>query len=85
MKTKRLITLKPKKRLSEPNIFIEDFYQQVKNRLNDQDYRLFVQIAEGKHTIVELAELMQISRDTIYQRKAYILKRIHDLKQCLIN
>src|SRR5699024_8968834 len=67
------------------DLFIEDFLKQVKSRLTDQEYLLLLYIVEGKYTVLELAELLNVSRDTIYQRKNKIQKRLHGLKECLMN
>lgn len=67
------------------SIYIEDFLKQAKVRLSTEDYQLLLHLMEGKYTMQELAELMGVSRDTIYQRRKKIQGRLKDLKECLIH
>lgn len=67
------------------NLYVDDFLQQAKPRLSDEDYLLVLYMCEGKYTVLELANLMGVSRDTIYQRRKKIQLRLKDLKECLIN
>ena len=69
---------------SSYSLYIEDFFQQAKRRLAAEDYLLVLYMSEGKYTMNELANLMGVSRDTIYQRKKRIQLRLQDLKECLI-
>src|SRR5699024_768126 len=61
---------------TQTNIYIEDFLKQAQDILSEKDYSLLLHIVEGKYTIDELAGLMGVSRDTIYQRKKKIQQRL---------
>src|SRR5690625_2553586 len=67
------------------SLYIEDFLKQARRRLTVEDYLLVLYMSEGKYSMNELANLMGVSRDTIYQRKKRIQLRLQDLKECLIN
>ncbi len=67
------------------SIYIEDFLKQAQARLSAEDYQLLLHLMEGKYTMQELAELMNVSRDTIYQRRQKMQGRLRDLKECLIH
>ena len=68
---------------TQTNIYIEDFLKQAQGRLSEEDYSLLLHIVEGKYTMDELAGLMGVSRDTIYQRKKKIQQRLLNIKDCL--
>lgn len=67
------------------SIYIEDFLKQAQVRLSAEDYQLLLYLMEGKYTMQELAELMGVSRDTIYQRRQKMQGRLKDLKECLMH
>jgi len=69
----------------ETNIHIEEFFRLAEQRLSKQDYKLLLYLAEEKYTEQELADLMNVSRSTIYQRKKRIKARLSGIKKCLIN
>lgn len=70
---------------TQNNLYINDFLQQAKPRLSEEDYLLVLYMCEGKYTVLELANLMGVSRTTIYQRRKRIQLRLQDLKECLID
>jgi len=67
------------------NVFIEDFLTQAKRRLSKQDYLLLLYLIQDNNTVQELADIMGVSRDTIYQRKKKIQTRLQDIKKCLMD
>lgn len=67
------------------HLLIDDFLRQAKLRLSQQDYLLLLHIIEDRHTVPQLAEMMRVSKDTIYQRKKKIRSRLQDIKECLMN
>lgn len=66
-------------------LFISDFLNHAKNRLVEQDYLLLLYLVEGKRTVKEMARLMNVTRDTIYQRKNKIQEQLFNLKECLMD
>ena len=70
---------------SSASLYIEDFLKQARARLAVEDYRLLLYLVEGTYTMKELAKLLGVSRDTIYQRRKRIQDRLQDLKECLIH
>lgn len=70
---------------STTTLYIEDFLAQAKSRLSDEDYLLLLYLVDGKYTLNELAKLLAVSRDTLYQRRKKIQTRLQDLKGCLMN
>lgn len=70
---------------STSSLYIEDFLRQAKNRLTKNEYILLLHLSEGKHSLMDIADLLSISRDTLYQRKKKIREKLDDLKECLIN
>ncbi|HLR92856.1 MAG TPA: sigma-70 family RNA polymerase sigma factor [Atopostipes sp.] len=69
--------------ISEGSVYIEDFLTKAQVRLTESEYLLFLYLAEGKYTITEIAELMNVSRGTVYKRRAKIQKKLEDIKECL--
>lgn len=67
----------------ESNVFLEDFLRQAKLRLTDSEYTLFMYLAEGHYTITEIADLLEVSRGTIYSRRNNMQVKIQDLKEYL--
>jgi len=67
------------------SFFIEDFLKQAKEKLSKQDFLLLLYIIEDNNTAQELADIMNVSRDTIYRRKKKIQTKLQDIKECLIN
>ena len=64
-------------------MFLEDFLKQAKIRLTDSEYTLFMYLAEGHYTITEIADLLEVSRGTIYSRRQNMQVKIQDLKEYL--
>lgn len=69
----------------QSSLFIEDFLQQAKKRLSPKDHELFLYLLEDTYTIQQLANMLKVSRDTIYKRKQKIQERLHGVKECLIH
>lgn len=69
--------------LLNTNLHIQDFLSEARKRLSYQDYLLLMFIAEGSHSMVEIAEYLEITPSTIYQRKKKIQKRLEGIKGCL--
>lgn len=69
--------------LSTSELYLEDFFTQAKKRLSDDDYLLLLYISEDQYTMQEIADLMGLSRETIYQRKKRIQQKLQDIKYCL--
>lgn len=67
----------------DSNLYTDDFFRLAKRRLSPEDFTLLIQLAEGKHTMSELAEKHGIVRATVYQRKERIQNRLADIKDCL--
>ncbi len=67
----------------ESNVFLRDFIRQVQSRLTDSEFLLFNYLAEGEYTTTQIAELMQVSRGTIYARRNNIQMKIQDIKHYL--
>ncbi len=67
------------------SVYIEDFLKQAQVRLSTADYQLLLYLMEEKYTMQELAELIGVSRDTIYQRRKKIQGRLKDIKECLMH
>lgn len=67
----------------ETDLYTDDFFRLAKKRLSPEDFTLLIQLAEGKHTMSELAEKHGIVRATVYQRKERIQNRLADIKDCL--
>lgn len=65
------------------DIVLSDFFCQAKKMLTDEDYLLLLFLADEEYTIDKIAEEMQVSRSTIYQRKSRIQERLQDIKDCL--
>lgn len=69
--------------LPESNVFLDDFLSQAKSRLSESEFLLFTYLAEGDYTITEIADLMQVSRGTIYNRRNNMQVKIQDIKHYL--
>lgn len=69
--------------LPEKNVFIEEFFKLAKERLSESEYQLLQYLAEERYSISEIAEIFDVSRGTIYNRKNKMLLKIQDLKECL--
>lgn len=69
----------------ENNLFLEDFMKQAQSRLSESEYLLFTYLAEGDYNMTQIADLMQVSRGTLYQRKNKMQVKIADLKHYLTN
>lgn len=67
----------------ESNLSTEDFFHLAKKRLSEKEYLLLIQLAEGQHTMQELADEYGVARDTIYQWKHKIQNRLEGIKDCL--
>lgn len=70
-------------KLPESELFLDDFSKQAKARLTEGEYLLFTYLAEGNYTITEIADLMEVSRGTIYSRRHNMQIKIQDLKHYL--
>ena len=69
--------------LLNTNLHIQDFLSEARKRLSYQDYLLLMFIAEGSHSVVDIAEFLGLAPSTIYQHKKKIQKRLEDIKGCL--
>ncbi|AXY26224.1 hypothetical protein CL176_09555 [Suicoccus acidiformans] len=61
------------------------FFEEVKRRLNPEDTLLFWLLFDDSYTMSEIAELLGISRPTLYARKRNLQATLEDLKDLLIN
>lgn len=64
----------------ETNIFLDEFFKHAQTRLSETEFLLFNYLAEGKYNITQIADMMQVSRSTIYKRRHNIQVKIQDIK-----
>lgn len=69
----------------ESDLSTDEFFRLAKKRLSTEDFSLLLELAEGKHTMDELAKKHGVVRATIYQRKERIQTRLADIKDCLMD
>lgn len=67
----------------ESDFLLDDFSKKVKGRLTEAEYLLFRYLAEGHYTITEIADLLEVSRGTIYSRRNNMQVKLQDLKNYL--
>lgn len=66
-------------------IYLEEFFQLAKDRLTDEEYLLLLYLSEDIHTVSDIAVIFDVSRDTIYQRKKHIQKKLYNIKELIIH
>jgi len=71
--------------LLNSNLHIQDFLKQARKRLTYEDYLLLMFLVEGEYSMADIAEFLQITISTIYERKKKIQQRLQGIKNCLIN
>lgn len=66
--------------LLNTDLHIQDFLNQARKRLTYEDYLLLMFIVENNHSVEEIAQFLEITPSTIYQRKKRIQKRLEGIK-----
>lgn len=64
----------------ESNVFLREFMSEVRKKLTDSEYLLFSYLAEGDYTMTEIADLMAVSRGTLYNRRQNMQIKIEEFK-----
>ena len=70
---------------SDTTLFVQEFMKEAVKRLSKHEVVLLHYLVENTYSISELCQRMNVSRDTIYQRKNKIKEKLEGLKECLIN
>ncbi|MGO4929526.1 sigma-70 family RNA polymerase sigma factor [Fundicoccus sp. Sow4_F4] len=60
------------------------FLEEVRRRLDREEYELFLMLSDETLTVTEIARRYGVGRKTIYQRKNKIVDKINDLKTLLL-
>lgn|SRR5699024_4465229 len=71
--------------INESTIYIDEFLRLAKKRLTEEEYLLLLYLSEENHTVNDIAEILGVSRDTIYKRKRHIQLKLHNIKECLMS
>lgn len=88
MEDEHLVKMVNEKEMTENwpgrNLILDEFFKKAKERLSESEYLLFTYLAEGQYTMTEIADILAVSRKTIYQRRKNIQRKIQDIKECLV-
>lgn len=69
----------------QSDLAIAEFYRQAKIILNPTEYQVFTLLNSQLYTMQEIADLMSLSRKTIYHYKLRIQKKLQLIKKELVD
>lgn len=68
---------------TKADVYVEDFFKQAKKILKAEEYLLLLYLSDEQYTTLDIAELMGISRVSVYNRKQKLQEKLEKIKDGL--